>query len=172
MSSGELVNTARLHVTQTVLRSAAQRADLAAGRPGLMFCAERCPRCGPFGVMLQANQRRDGDCHEGQVGRAPSGVGDVAAGANFAVVLGVGQLISEQSIWNPGPCRPVTERSGELGCWIVATEALVRLPKAPVFWRVYVYPTRITAEVRPGATIVESLGKVWLLRNRPGPTGD
>ncbi len=65
-----------------------------------------------------------------------------------------------------GPrCKPVGERTGELGCWIMTDHALGQLGKSEVFWHLDVYPTRADAERAKGArgTIVESLGKVWLL---------
>jgi len=51
-------------------------------------------------------------------------------------------------------CRPVSERTGELGCWITANAALGRLPQQPIYWHLDTYPARAEAE---------SLGKVWLL---------
>jgi len=62
-------------------------------------------------------------------------------------------------------CRPVSERTGESGCWIIANEALGQLPQQPIFWHLDTYPTRAQAETARGArgTVVESLGKVWLL---------
>ena len=88
-----------------------------------------------------------------------------AAIASVAVGLALCSPASAQSPWTPGPCKSVSERTSELGCWIVATEALGLLPKAPVFWHVSAFTTRAAAEAakRPHETIVESLGKVWLL---------
>jgi quercetin dioxygenase-like cupin family protein len=62
-------------------------------------------------------------------------------------------------------CRPVAERTGELGCWIVAHEHVGRLAKPQVFWHLDVYPTRVAAEAArsPGGVVVESLGRTWLL---------
>ena len=62
-------------------------------------------------------------------------------------------------------CRPVSERTGELGCWITAHASLGELPQAPIFWHLDTYPTRAEAEAAKGprGTVVESLGKVWLL---------
>ena len=62
-------------------------------------------------------------------------------------------------------CRPVSERVRPEGCWIIASQALSKLPKASAFWTVDVYPSRTSAEqskTEYGA-IVEALGKVWLL---------
>jgi quercetin dioxygenase-like cupin family protein len=64
-----------------------------------------------------------------------------------------------------GICKPASERTGVVGCWIVAHEPLGSLPESPVFWHLDVYPTREAAESAkaPRGTVVESLEKVWLL---------
>jgi quercetin dioxygenase-like cupin family protein len=62
-------------------------------------------------------------------------------------------------------CRPISERTGEVGCWIILDEALGQLPAAPMFWHLDSYPTRAqatAAKVKRG-TVIESLGKFWLL---------
>ena len=43
-------------------------------------------------------------------------------------------------------CRPVSERTGESGCWIIANEALGQLPQQPIYWHLDTYPTRAQAE--------------------------
>jgi quercetin dioxygenase-like cupin family protein len=62
-------------------------------------------------------------------------------------------------------CQPVSQRTGELGCWIMATTLLGQLPDQPIFWHLDTFPTRAAAEAAKGprGTVVESLGKVWLL---------
>ena len=62
-------------------------------------------------------------------------------------------------------CRPVSERTGEVGCWITADATVGPLPSQPIFWHIDTYPSRAEAETAKGArgTVVESLGKVWLL---------
>ena len=61
-------------------------------------------------------------------------------------------------------CKPVSQRTGELGCWITVNAPLGQLPQRPIFWYLDTYPTRIAAEAAKGprGTVVESLGKVWL----------
>jgi quercetin dioxygenase-like cupin family protein len=61
-------------------------------------------------------------------------------------------------------CRPISERTGEIGCWIMLDAELGQLPRAPVFWHLDSYPTRAQAESAKGprGTVVESMGKVWL----------
>jgi quercetin dioxygenase-like cupin family protein len=62
-------------------------------------------------------------------------------------------------------CRPISERTGEVGCWIVIDAELGQLPRAPIFWHLDTFPTRAQAEGAKGlrGTVVESLGRVWLL---------
>jgi quercetin dioxygenase-like cupin family protein len=62
-------------------------------------------------------------------------------------------------------CRPVAERTSELGCWIIAHTPVGQLGKPEVFWHLNVYPTRAAADAAktPTGTVVESLGKTWLL---------
>lgn len=75
-------------------------------------------------------------------------------------------------------CRPASERTGLLGCWIIAQEALDELPSAPLFWHLSTYPNRAAAEADkvPGATVMEALDKTWLFTiasagaRRPGGT--
>lgn len=62
-------------------------------------------------------------------------------------------------------CKPVSQRTGELGCWITANAAMGQLPQQPIFWHLDTYETRAEADAAKGprGTVVESLGKVWLL---------
>ena len=62
-------------------------------------------------------------------------------------------------------CLPVAQRTAEIGCWVIADQAIGKLPPGTVSWHLDTYPTRAEAEIarRPGATVVESIGKVWLL---------
>ena len=61
-------------------------------------------------------------------------------------------------------CRPVSQRTGDVGCWIMIDAKVGSLPRPPVFWHLDSYPTREQAEAAKGprGTVVESLGKVWL----------
>jgi hypothetical protein len=63
-----------------------------------------------------------------------------------------------------GNCKPVSERTTEVGCWIVAHQPVGQLT-TQTFWYLDVYPTRAAAEAAKGprGTVVESLGRVWLL---------
>jgi hypothetical protein len=62
-------------------------------------------------------------------------------------------------------CRPVSERTQEIGCWLLVNQSVGVLPKEPVYWHLYTYPDRARAEAakRGHETIVESLGRVWLM---------
>ncbi len=62
-------------------------------------------------------------------------------------------------------CRPVAERTGPEGCWIIASTPLGRLSDRPVFWTLDAYPDRETAQRASGrgSTVVTALDKVWLL---------
>jgi len=65
----------------------------------------------------------------------------------------------------PGGCdTPISQRTSEVGCYLMATEVLGAIPERPVFWHLYNYPTRAAAETvkGPRGTVVESFGKVWL----------
>jgi quercetin dioxygenase-like cupin family protein len=62
-------------------------------------------------------------------------------------------------------CKPVAERKAEVGCWIVANEPVGQFSASQVFWHLDVFPTRSAAEAArvSGSTVVQSLGKTWLL---------
>jgi quercetin dioxygenase-like cupin family protein len=62
-------------------------------------------------------------------------------------------------------CKPVSQRTSEVGCWIISHEPVGQLAAPQTFWHLDVYPTRAAAEAAkgPSGTVVESLGKVWLL---------
>ncbi|QEE29676.1 hypothetical protein FTW19_17800 [Terriglobus albidus] len=61
-------------------------------------------------------------------------------------------------------CNPVSERTGEAGCWIILTQPLGELPDGPTYWSLDVFPDRAAAEAAKGSrgSVVEALGKVWL----------
>jgi quercetin dioxygenase-like cupin family protein len=61
-------------------------------------------------------------------------------------------------------CKPVSQRTSDTGCWVVANQAIGQLPQGKIFWHLYNYSTRPAAEAAKGprGTVVESLGKIWL----------
>jgi quercetin dioxygenase-like cupin family protein len=62
-------------------------------------------------------------------------------------------------------CRPVSERTGELGCWIVVNADIGRLPPEEIYWHLDTYPTRLEADAAKGArgSVVAAFDKIWLL---------
>ena len=64
-----------------------------------------------------------------------------------------------------GVCKPVSQRTADLGCWILADQPMGRIEQTQVFWYLDTYATRPEAEKAKGprGTVIESLGKVWLL---------
>ena len=62
-------------------------------------------------------------------------------------------------------CRPISERTGETGCWIITDMQLGKLSGEPIYWHLDLYPSRSQAEQMrgPRSAVVEALGKVWML---------
>jgi quercetin dioxygenase-like cupin family protein len=84
----------------------------------------------------------------------------------LAVVMGLAAAFAAcEPALAQGTCKPIGERTGEVGCWIIIDAALGQLPQQAIFWHLDTYPTRAAAEAAKGlrGTIVDSLGKVWLL---------
>jgi quercetin dioxygenase-like cupin family protein len=77
----------------------------------------------------------------------------------LAMVVGLPTLADAQI------CRPASQRTAEVGCWIVAHATLGRLPNEPIYWHLDTFPSRAEAEraKAPRSTVLESFGKVWLL---------
>jgi quercetin dioxygenase-like cupin family protein len=70
----------------------------------------------------------------------------------------------------PGRCEtPVSERTGEIGCYVSAIQPLGPLPDGPLSWHLYVFPSReaATAAKAPRSSIVEAYGKIWLFSIAP-----
>lgn len=63
-----------------------------------------------------------------------------------------------------GGCLPVTERTGELGCWILANEPVGQLPPHPMFWHLDSFSSVALAEKAKESRgiVVQALGRVWL----------
>ena len=80
-------------------------------------------------------------------------------------VWSVAALVACDQTLAQGTCKPVSERTGEVGCWITIDAALGQLPQRPIFWHLDTYTTRAEAQAAKGprGTVIESLGKVWLL---------
>ena len=73
-------------------------------------------------------------------------------------------------------CKPVSERTGPEGCWILTSKPLGKLPDRPVFWTIDLYPDHRSADAAAassgGSTVLDALGKVWLLTvgDKPAPS--
>ncbi len=71
-----------------------------------------------------------------------------------------------QGVAVPGDrCKPVSERTQEIGCWILADDSVGQLTKPEVFWHLDNYATRSAAQADKGpqGVVVESFGKFWLM---------
>ncbi len=62
-------------------------------------------------------------------------------------------------------CKPMSQRTGELGCWILADQPVGSLTKSQVYWHLDTYPTPEAANAAKGprGTVANSFGKNWLL---------
>ena len=62
-------------------------------------------------------------------------------------------------------CKPMSQRTGELGCWILADQPIGQLTKSQVYWHLDTYPTQeaATAAKGPRGVVANSFGKNWLL---------
>src|SRR5258707_669858 len=71
-----------------------------------------------------------------------------------AVFLAVGAMATcDQAfgqIAQMGICKPASQRTGEVGCWIMTNKTLGQLPCAPIFSHLDAYPTRAAAEAATG----------------------
>src|SRR3989442_4509456 len=90
----------------------------------------------------------------------------------FVLVLGLlctGNDARAQESRMLATCRPASERTGPVGCWIIAHERLGEVPAAPLFWHLSTSASRTAADAEKvrGATVVEALDKVWMLAIAP-----
>jgi quercetin dioxygenase-like cupin family protein len=88
-------------------------------------------------------------------------------GLRVSVLLAASAAVAQAPKSNvTGGCEvPVSKRTAETGCYLLATESLNTLPAGGVYWHLYTYPTQAAAEAASkgaAGTVVESLGKVWL----------
>jgi quercetin dioxygenase-like cupin family protein len=70
---------------------------------------------------------------------------------------------------SPFSCAmPISQRTQEAGCYLLAAQNLSSLPSGPLFWHLYTYPTMEAAPKGDAMnTVVEAHGKVWLFRIAP-----
>jgi quercetin dioxygenase-like cupin family protein len=86
----------------------------------------------------------------------------------LVVALAPIRMASAQAPPAPSPftCTMLaSQRTQDVGCYIVGSETLTSLPEGPLFWHLYAYPTLDAATRAKGTSTgvaVESLGKAWL----------
>ena len=90
----------------------------------------------------------------------------VVAVSSLLMLSSVAAIAADQP--DPVPqvrCVPAEQSDRKLGCFVTATQELGKLPQAPVFWHIFEYPTRATAEAATGkqGVVVDSYGKWWVL---------
>jgi mannose-6-phosphate isomerase-like protein (cupin superfamily) len=89
-------------------------------------------------------------------------------GAAAAALIVVATQVSAQQVPGaiPGRCADAPMRPSDVGCYLLASRPIDRLPDEPVFWHIYSYRTRAAAEAArsdSSSAVAESFGKVWLL---------
>jgi len=65
---------------------------------------------------------------------------------------------------------PVSQRTQEEGCYVLANDALDTLPAGPLYWHLYTYPNMAAASQAKETsteTVVMSFGKAWLFNIAP-----
>lgn len=64
-----------------------------------------------------------------------------------------------------GVCRPATQRTSELGCWILSDQSVGRPSRAAVYWHLDSYRDSLQAERARGerGVVIKALGKAWLM---------
>ncbi len=86
--------------------------------------------------------------------------------AGLTLLLTTVSLCNQSAGQSPAAdnCKPVSEGTTDVGCWIMAHQLVGQRTPEP-FWHLDVYPTRAAAKAArgPRGTVVESLGRIWLL---------
>jgi len=64
-----------------------------------------------------------------------------------------------------GVCKPLSQRTQAVGCWIMSDDPIGRLSQSSAYWHLDAYSTRVAAETDKGphSVVIESLGRVWLM---------
>jgi pimeloyl-ACP methyl ester carboxylesterase len=92
------------------------------------------------------------------------------------VLLSIPMLLAGQPMPG-GVCRPVSERNGDGGCWILRHQPYTPTDSV-VWWYLDAFPDSAAAAraVTPGATILQALGRGWRLTiadsRGPSPAGE
>jgi len=66
------------------------------------------------------------------------------------VALSCTQVVAQGVQARGGVCKPASQRTQEIGCWILSDDPLGQLSKSSVFWHLDMYPARTTAEADKG----------------------
>jgi len=88
----------------------------------------------------------------------------------LSLLSGINVIACAQQRQDLVSCKPMSQKTGETGCWILTSHPLGILNK-PVYWTIDMFSTRELAEHAKGphGMVVESLGKVWLLTISENP---
>ena len=80
--------------------------------------------------------------------------------AAILVLLDGGVLSAQPS----GSCKLASDRTREIGCWIIAHDILGSFAEAQTYWHLHTFTSRTEADAAKGprGTVVDSMGKVWL----------
>ena len=83
--------------------------------------------------------------------------------ARYGVFAGA-VLASASGVFAQQGCLPVSDRTGEVGCWITEVTPLGKFSTGQAYWHIDSFPSRSDAESAKSTrgTVVESLGKIWL----------
>jgi quercetin dioxygenase-like cupin family protein len=89
-----------------------------------------------------------------------------------SAAIGVLSLVFSLSAWAqmPGRCEmSVSERKGNIGCFVLESQSLGVLPDSQLFWHLYVFPSRAAAKAvnAPRQIVIEEFGKTWLFSIAP-----
>ena len=85
--------------------------------------------------------------------------------AGSLVGLLCGQLRTQGVAIPGGVCKPVSQRTQDVGCWILSDDGVGRFMNSRVFWYLDAYQTHAAAQADKGphSVVLESLGKIWLM---------
>jgi quercetin dioxygenase-like cupin family protein len=85
----------------------------------------------------------------------------------FVICVGLVSVSDQPAFAQEGfvGCRPVSERTTQIGCWIHARQSLGRLRSPSPFWHLDQFPSAALAEKAKGpqGTVILALGNAWLL---------
>src|SRR5581483_7843590 len=89
-----------------------------------------------------------------------------AASLLFLVLTAAPAAQSPSELVDMPTCLPIAQRTRDAGCWIITDQPVGRVAGSSVNWRIDTFPTRAAAAEaakRPAATVVDALGKIWLM---------